>query len=126
MACIGLGVGVALLSTDHLSLSGVRVRPITTGLVAVAALAISAMTTLRAPSAQLDLPGASGAERLWKDLSGRLPQRPGSVLLRSDLSFPSMELVPAIVLLADRQGVPIHVESRLAASVTSVAVSCAA
>ena len=117
VACIGLGVGVALLSTDHLSLSGVRVRPITTGLVAVAALAISAMTTLRAPSAQLDLPGASGAERLWKDLSGRLPQRPGSVLLRSDLSFPSMELVPAIVLLADRQGVPIHVESRLAASV---------
>ena len=114
IAAVALAVGLALEVGSAEAPS--RIARATTGATLVVLLVFVVTATVRAPSTRLELPGAKLSRQLWSQLDGQAARATTPILIRSDLSFPSMELVPAIELLADRNDRQLLVEPRLSAS----------
>lgn len=129
VACCAIAIAAAWTGPRPL---GPSVHRATFAVLAVATTGLMVTTSvgaIRSPEvpipkplemdARVQPPSALSAERIWNGIKPELPINQGAVLLRSELTFAATELVPGVVVLADRDGVRLMVEPRFSSAIVS-------
>lgn len=129
IACCGIAVATVWAGSRLDKPSIDRRTTVVLALVTAALMVTTSVGALRTPhtpipkplemDARVQPPSALTTERIWTAMKPKLPTGRGDVLLRSELTFAATEMVPAVVVLADRDDVRLMVESRFSSAIIS-------